>query len=51
MDIENLTFWRLVGVSLAKDVYVITDKFPKREVYCLTDQIRRAVVSIPSNIA
>ena len=50
MDIENLEIWRL-AVSLAKDVYVITDKFPKREVYCLTDQIRRAAVSIPSNIA
>ena len=50
MDIENLEIWRL-GVSLAKDVYVITEKFPRREVYCLTDQIRRASVSVPSNIA
>ena len=50
MDIENLEIWRL-GVSLAKDVYVITEKFPRREVYCLTDQIRRAAVSVPSNIA
>jgi four helix bundle protein len=49
MDIENLEIWRL-GVSLAKDVYVITEKFPRREVYCLTDQIRRAAVSVPSNI-
>ena len=50
MDIENLEIWRL-GISLAKDVYVITEKFPRREVYCLTDQIRRAAVSVPSNIA
>ncbi len=28
MDIENLQIWRL-GVSLAKDVYVITEKFPR----------------------
>jgi len=50
MDIENLQIWKL-GVKLAKDVYLLTEKFPKREVYGLTDQIRRAAVSIPSNIA
>ena len=33
------------------DVYRVTESFPKREVYSLTDQIRRAAVSIPSNIA
>jgi four helix bundle protein len=32
-------------------VYQLTEKFPKREVYSLTDQIRQAAVSIPSNIA
>ena len=32
-------------------IYEATDNFPKREVYSLTDQIRRAAVSIPSNIA
>ena len=50
MDIENLQIWKL-GVKLAKDDYLLTEKFPKREVYGLTDQIRRAAVSIPSNIA
>ena len=50
MDIENLQIWKL-GVKLAKDVYLLTENFPKREVYGLTDQIRRAAVSIPSNIA
>ena len=50
MDIENLEIWKL-GVKLAKDVYLLTENFPKREVYGLTDQIRRAAVSIPSNIA
>lgn len=32
-------------------IYKITDKFPKSELYGLISQIRRAAVSIPSNIA
>jgi four helix bundle protein len=32
-------------------VYRITQSFPKEEMYCLTNQIRRCAVSIPSNIA
>jgi len=50
MEIERLNIWKL-GVELAKDVYVLTERFPKKEVYSLTDQIRRAAVSVPSNIA
>lgn len=34
-----------------KDIYVITRDFPKSETYALVDQIRRAALSIPSNIA
>lgn len=34
-----------------KEVYILLDKFPKFEVYALGDQLRRAVVSVPSNIA
>jgi len=34
-----------------KDIYNITAKFPKEELYGLTSQIKRAVISIPSNIA
>jgi four helix bundle protein len=34
-----------------KEIYLLTDKFPPREIYGLTSQIRRAAVSIPSNIA
>jgi len=37
--------------QLVLDVYGITREFPKIEDYCLTSQIRRAVISIPSNIA
>jgi len=38
-------------MDLVTDVYCATDGFPKREVYSLTDQIRRAAVSLPGNIA
>ena len=37
--------------QLVKDVYSLLEKFPKFEVYALGDQLRRAVVSVPSNIA
>ena len=36
---------------LVTEVYVLLDKFPKCETYALGDQLRRAVVSVPSNIA
>lgn len=32
-------------------VYILLDKFPKYETFALSDQLRRAVVSVPSNIA
>ena len=37
--------------ALVKEVYNLLQKFPKFEVYALGDQLRRAVISIPSNIA
>ena len=37
--------------SLVTDVYKIVETFPKTETYALCDQMRRAVISIPSNIA
>lgn len=36
---------------LVREVYTLMDKFPKYETYALSDQLRRAVVSVPSNIA
>lgn len=38
-------------MDLVTSIYRVTESFPKREVYSLTDQIRRAAVSVPSNIA
>ena len=47
---RKLIVWQKAK-ELVKAVYVLTRKFPTDERYALTDQIRRAVVSIPSNIA
>lgn len=38
-------------MALVKTVYQITAEFPKHELFGLTSQLRRSVVSIPSNIA
>lgn len=37
--------------QLVKDVYLVLKEFPKEEQYALCDQLRRAVISVPSNIA
>jgi four helix bundle protein len=47
---KKLDAWKL-SMDLVIDVYRETDKFPNRERYGLLDQIRRATISIPSNIA
>ena len=47
---ENLDAWKN-AVELAVSIYEITRDFPKEEIYGLTSQIRRAVVSISSNLA
>ena len=39
------------GMSLVEASYALTERFPSREIYGLANQIRRAAVSIPSNIA
>lgn len=47
---KDLVVWQ-EAKRFAFEVYAISDNFPKREIYGLTSQIRRAVVSVPSNIA
>jgi len=46
----DLDVWKS-GMEMAKKVYEITEKFPKKEIFGLTSQMRRCAVSIPSNIA
>ena len=50
MSYRDLDVWRR-SMSLVKNIYAITASFPREEIYGLTSQIRRAAVSIPSNIA
>ncbi len=47
---KDLKVWQK-SYELCLEIYRITAKFPKEELYGLTSQIRRSVVSIPSNIA
>ena len=47
---EKLNVWQ-EAKKLVVEVYRLIDEFPKFENYALCDQIRRAVVSVPSNIA
>ena len=47
---KNLQVWSK-SISFVKDIYLITRAFPKDEMFGLTSQLRRAAVSIPSNIA
>ena len=47
---KNLIVWQK-AMELVKAVYALSKAFPADERYALTDQLRRAVVSIPSNIA
>jgi len=47
---RELIAWQK-AMALARQVYRLTENLPKREAYGLTDQVRRAAVSVPSNIA
>ena len=47
---KDLDVWKR-SMDLVLQVYKTTEAFPKHELYTLTSQLRRAAVSIPSNIA
>jgi four helix bundle protein len=47
---KDLKVWK-EAMALAKGIYELTRDFPKEETYGLVSQIRRAAVSIPSNLA
>ena len=49
-NFRDLEVWKK-GIEIARDVYQMTSQFPREEVYGLTSQMRRASVSVPSNIA
>ena len=47
---RKLEIWR-ESIDLLKDVYALSDKLPKSEEYNLKSQLKRAIVSVPLNIA
>jgi four helix bundle protein len=47
---KELVVWQK-GMDVVKEVYTLTKKLPKDEMHGLVSQMRRAAVSIPSNIA
>jgi four helix bundle protein len=49
-NFEKLIFWQK-SIELAKEVYIICAELPKDERFGLISQIKRSVISIPSNIA
>lgn len=49
-DFRRLVAWQR-GMELARTAYTITAEFPQSELYGLSQQLRRAAVSVPCNIA
>ena len=49
-DFRKYVIWQK-AIELTDRIYSYTDQFPKSEIYSLSNQIQRAVVSIASNIA
>ena len=47
---KNLEVWK-ESLELVKSVYLITNRLPKKEDFVIVSQMRRAALSIPSNIA
>jgi len=47
---KDLKIWQK-GIEIVSDIYILTKKFPKEELFSLIFQLRRSAISIPSNIA
>lgn len=47
---RDLKVWQ-ESIELVSDIYKLSQKFPKQEVFGLSSQLQRAAVSVPSNIA
>jgi len=47
---RDLVAWQK-AMKLVRDLYRVTREFPKEEIYGLTSRLRRAAVSVPSNLA
>jgi four helix bundle protein len=47
---KNLKVWQR-SISFVTEIYRVTRDFPREEMYCMVGQLRRAAISIPSNIA
>ena len=47
---KDLIVWQK-AIMLVKEIFKLTDNFPKSEIFGLTSQMRRSAISIPSNIA
>lgn len=50
ISFKDLIVWQK-GIEIAKEVYKLTNKLPKEEMFGLTSQMRRSSISISSNIA
>lgn len=49
-NFKELKIWKL-GMQIVEDIYLLSKNFPQEEQFGLTNQLRRAAFSIPSNIA
>jgi four helix bundle protein len=47
---KNLEVWKK-SICIVSEVYKLTQSFPKEELFVLTYQLRKAAISVPSNIA
>jgi four helix bundle protein len=47
---KDLNVWK-ESTDLVLEIYRLTIKFPKEEMFCLVQQLRRAAISVPSNIS